>query len=123
MDTKKPEEGHCSKCMVTNLAVQAIVILVLVYLVYKVGVMERYVNAPRNYIGSGLPNAVFTSGATMRRLAQKFSSTDQGQYLTVHNAEIADDDERDRTKIQLVAFPVESVPPQILADAIAGNVV
>lgn len=124
MDKNKSNDAdHCGGCVAANMAIQAVVILVLLYLIYKVAMVERYVNAPRDYIGSGLPNAVFTSGATMRRLAQKFSSTDQGQYLTVHNAEIADEDERDRSKMQIVAFPVESVPPQVLANIVAGQAI
>ena len=36
------------------------------------------------YMGSGLPHQVYTSGATMRRIAQQFSSTNQGIKTTMH---------------------------------------
>ncbi len=42
------------------------------------------------FLGNGtvMSAAPYTSGATMRRLGQDFSSTNQGEYTTVHNDEI-----------------------------------
>lgn len=41
------------------------------------------------YIGTGLSDVgVYTSGATLRRLGQVFSSTDQGVQTTVYNADV-----------------------------------
>jgi hypothetical protein len=42
------------------------------------------------FLGSGVPDAVFTSGATMRRLGQEFGGTNQGTYGIVHNAELVE---------------------------------
>ena len=46
-------------------------------------------NKTEPYIGSGLANnyQVYTSGATLRRLAQQFSGTNQGVYTTIHNVD------------------------------------
>lgn len=64
------------------------VLLVLVFLcVYHLRLLSK---GKEHLIGSGITEAAapFTSGATMRRLAQNFSSTNQGEQTTVYNAEI-----------------------------------
>jgi hypothetical protein len=64
------------------------VLLVLVFLcVYHLRNMSK---AKEHLIGSGITEAAapFTSGATMRRLGQDFSATNQGEQTTVYNAEI-----------------------------------
>ena len=65
-----------------------------------------------NYRGSGLLNnvQVYTSGATMRRLGQKFSATNQGVYTTVHNAEIAEG-----APVPVVIFPADKVPAHMIS--------
>jgi hypothetical protein len=45
-------------------------------------------NKKENLIGSGVQDQVFTAGATIRRLGQEFSGTNQGEYTIVHNDEL-----------------------------------
>jgi len=45
-------------------------------------------NKSEGLLGSGVVDQVFTSGATIRRLGQDFSSTNQGPYTIVHNADL-----------------------------------
>lgn len=111
-------------CVTSNLIVQSIILIILILIIFKLSRVENYVDADDTtlkYMGRGLDGntAAFTSGATMRRLAQEFSSTNQGQYMTIHNAEIKDPALRDQTKLDVVVFPAESVPPQVLAQTMA----
>lgn len=59
--------------------------LVLLLLIIVVWLLR---SKGENLIGSGIQDKVFTSGATMRRLAQEFSGTNQGTYGIIHNDEI-----------------------------------
>jgi len=91
-----------------NMALHVAIILILLWLIFyrKEGLQSAQGGSGLSgYVGSGVNNQVFTSGATMRRLAQKFSSANQAQYLTVHNAEKPDH------KINLAVTPIERFQP------------
>jgi hypothetical protein len=65
-------------------AVLLVVVLLLVWLIYNKNCgSERFLGD-----GTVMSAAPYTSGATMRRLGQDFSSTNQGEYTTVHNDEL-----------------------------------
>ena len=64
-------------------AVQAILLVLVLWLVWKQFNKERL----NGYLGSGVGSQVFTSGATMRVLAQEFSQPSQGRRITIFNAE------------------------------------
>lgn len=62
------------------------VLIVLVFLIlWGMSSMNR---KTENLIGSGIQDQVFTSGATIRRLGQEFTGTNQGEYTIVHNDEL-----------------------------------
>ena len=84
--------------------VLAVIVLALVYLLWT------HFNKPERYLGSGLGTQVYTSGATLRRLGQKFSATNQGVYTTVHNAELSED-----SPVPVVIFPADKVPSHLIA--------
>ena len=54
---------------------------------------------------------IYTSGATMRRLGQVFSSTNQGVYTTIHNVKLRDDEDK---PIPVVIFPANKIPHQLI---------
>jgi hypothetical protein len=57
----------------------AVIILLLLLVIWRLFRVERLVgDYSGDYIGQGLPNSIYTSGADLRRLGQVFSSTDQG---------------------------------------------
>lgn len=60
---------------------------VLILLVFMITYYMMKPSSER-LLGSGVQDQVFTSGATMRRLAQEPTSTNQGEYTIVHNAEL-----------------------------------
>jgi hypothetical protein len=65
----------------------AIIVLLLLILFYLM--QGNQGNVSERYIGSGLNSVGFyTSGATLRRLGQLFSSTNQGVQTTVYNADV-----------------------------------
>ena len=68
------------QCMIT----QAILLVLILWILWKQYAKERL----NSYVGSGVNSQVFTSGATMRRLAQEFSQPGQGKRITIHNAEL-----------------------------------
>jgi len=72
----------------THYCVQAIVLLVVLVILWKVWNLPAQAAKTERLIGSGVVDQVFTSGATMRRLGQEFSGTNQGEYSIVHNAEL-----------------------------------
>jgi hypothetical protein len=83
MDTKFADQILASKL---TTVVYFAVLLVLVFLILW---QMRSVNKKtEGLIGSGIEDQVFTSGATMRRLAQEFTGTNQGEYTIVHNDEL-----------------------------------
>jgi hypothetical protein len=63
----------------------ALLLVLVVLCLYwcKAGKSERFLGD-----GTVMSAAPYTSGATMRRLGQDFSSTNQGEYTTVHNDEL-----------------------------------
>lgn len=64
---------------------QVIIVVLLIYLIYRYG-MEHYVGN-----GLGTPAGIvgaYTSGATLRRLGQQFTSTNQGVPMTLYNADL-----------------------------------
>src|SRR4051812_49067137 len=80
-----------------SMLLQIVIILLLMYLIYHYG-ME-------NYVGNGLGTpagivGAFTSGATLRRLGQQFSSTDQGVSMTLYNADLPSADKA----VQVVVY-------------------
>jgi hypothetical protein len=58
-----------------SLILNAFTIILLLFIIWRVVRVERLTS---NYVGGGLTDQVYTSGATMRRLGQVFTSTDQG---------------------------------------------
>lgn len=92
---------------------EVIIIVLLVYVIYKIHKIsgtytgtEGLAPIDGGYVGSGLGNTVYTSGATMRRLAQKFSDPTQGEYMILHNAEIPRDQRG--ADIPVVVYPAHS---------------
>jgi hypothetical protein len=74
----------------TNPTVKVIYFATLLVLVLLLVWVCRGRKQSEKFLGSGVPDAVFTSGATMRRLGQEFGSTNQGTYGIVHNAELTE---------------------------------
>lgn len=68
-----------SVVVVCYFAVLLVLLLVIVWSLKKKN---------ENLIGSGVQDQVFTAGATIRRLGQEFSGTNQGDYTIVHNDEL-----------------------------------
>lgn len=66
----------------------AVVLLLLIMIVWSAHCAKKASQTTEHLIGGGIQDKIFTSGATMRRLGTEFSGTDQGQYTTVHNAEL-----------------------------------
>jgi hypothetical protein len=58
-----------------------VIVLILIVLSYFFGVRERF-------LGGGVQDKVFTSGATMRVLSQGLSATNQQDRQTISNMEI-----------------------------------
>jgi hypothetical protein len=76
-------------CKQVNITMHALIIILLLFVIWKVLRVERLTTDYSDaYLGGGLDNAVYTSGATMRRLGQVFSSTDQGKTNTVYNDQL-----------------------------------
>src|SRR5208282_2429953 len=76
-------------CVQVNTLMHALIIILLLFVIWKlVGVERMATDLSGTYIGSGLNNQVYTSGADMRRLGQVFSSTDQGSSDYVSNLDI-----------------------------------
>ena len=88
-----------------------VVIIILIVLYLAITVYNSNYKKSELYIGSGLANnpQVFTSGATLRRMGQKFTSTNQGVYTTVHNM-----DKKGETK-DVVVFDANAVPPELVS--------
>jgi hypothetical protein len=62
---------------------------ILIVLVFLILWQMRSMNSKtEGLIGSGIQDQVFTSGATIRRLGQEFTGTNQGEYTIVHNDEL-----------------------------------
>lgn len=96
--------SDCDSFQQRTNVILGIVVIAVLYLLYVYFVRKE------GYLGGGVDNQVYTSGATMRRLAQKFSSTNQGVYTTVHNAEISDEE-----PVSVVVFPADKVPAHLIA--------
>lgn len=80
-------DGEYAKKIMDNPWVQLTYYAVLILLVF---IIVWYMMKPSSerLLGSGVQDQVFTSGATMRRLGQEPTSTNQGEYTIVHNAEL-----------------------------------
>lgn len=104
---------------VATTVIEIAIVVVLLYLLIFIYRNERMDDPNYSYTGQGLSNAaIFTSGATMRRLGQVFSSTDQGQPSTIYNAEIPPG--KGNPGVPVVMYPANSVPPALL-NALAGK--
>lgn len=95
---------------------EVIIIVLILYLIFRIHQLhsERLSPIDGGYVGGGLGDTVYTSGATMRRLAQKFSDTSQGQYMTIHNAELTPKEQG--LGLEVVVYPrfngVGNIPAQ-----------
>jgi hypothetical protein len=67
---------------------QAVIIVLVVLLLLHWMYLGEYLSVGGGYVGAGLNDQVYTSGADLRRLGQQFSSTDQGSSDYVSNKEI-----------------------------------
>lgn len=65
-----------------NYLAYALVLILLVGMIWR-----SYQIDQEFYLDSLNEIDVYTSGATMRRLGQKFTSTNQGTYTIIHDAE------------------------------------
>jgi high-affinity Fe2+/Pb2+ permease len=65
-------------CEKINTFMHAIILILLIYVIWKLHLFER-MNSQGSYIGHGLQDQVYTSGADLRDLGQVFTSTDQGR--------------------------------------------
>lgn len=66
---------------------QIVIIVLLLVLIWMI------MSYNEMYVGYGLAGmGPYTSGATLRRLGQKFSSTDQGETTTQYNADLGQPD-------------------------------
>ena len=78
--------------------IQIAVVILIIFLIYRYG-MEHYVGnglgTPAGTVGA------YTSGATLRRLGQQFTSTNQGVPLTLYNADLPGQDRA----IHVVVYP------------------
>jgi hypothetical protein len=115
----KADQNHkCPYARIT-MALEILIVLVLLYLLVYVYHDERMDDPNYSYTGKGLSNAaIYTSGATMRRLGQVFSSTNQGQPSTIYNAEIPPG--KGNSGVPVMMYPRNSVPP-VLLNALAGK--
>ena len=67
-----------------NSAVLIVVVLLSLWVLWK----HNGMGGKENLIGNDLfDDGIYTSGATMRRLGQIFTSTDQGVPMTIYNKE------------------------------------
>jgi hypothetical protein len=65
-----------------------IALVVIVLLLLWVFVSQQSLVKKESLIGNDLfDDGIYTSGATMRRLGQIFTSTDQGAPITIYNKE------------------------------------
>ena len=76
---------------IINLVLHILIVLLLVWTIFSKsetlktaqgGFLGDFLSG---YVGGGLNSRVYTSGATMRRLGQLFSSANQGQSIAIHN--------------------------------------
>jgi hypothetical protein len=91
MDGKEDssDKGPKCGCVQVNTLMHGLIIILLLFIIWKLVGVERMANdLSGTYIGSGVNNQVFTSGADMRRLGQVFTSTDQGSSDYVSNLDI-----------------------------------
>ena len=89
--------GACEKD--DTYAAQVIVVLLLLYLMYRYS-MENYIGQGLN-TEAGLVGAS-TSGATLRRLGQIFSSTNQGVPMTIYNADLSG-----KEHMKVLVYPIK----------------
>jgi hypothetical protein len=102
--------GGCEDCR-KGYWIQALIILLLFFIIYRMNTGERLVGRDEyGYLGKGLADTVYTSGANLRRLGTTFSSTNQGHQMTVYNDEIKDAEERKRNGLNVVMFPSNQIP-------------
>lgn len=116
---KPAGEKHVCPYARITMALEILIVLVLLYLLVFVYHDERMDDPNFSYTGKGLSNAgIYTSGATMRRLGQVFSSTDQGQPSTIYNAEIPAG--KGNKGVPVMMYPGNAVPPALL-NSLAGK--
>jgi len=95
---------------------EVIIIILIIYVIHKMHKMHSEKLSPIDggYLGGGLGDTIYTSGATMRRLSQKFSDTSQGQYMVIHNDELSADERQG--DLEVIVYPrfsgVNTVPAQ-----------
>jgi hypothetical protein len=67
----------------------AVIVIVILLAIWKM-----VVDKDEKYVGKSLAdmNGIYTSGATLRRLGQEFSSTNQGVQTTIYNADVGGQD-------------------------------
>jgi hypothetical protein len=70
-------------CESNHVALHVVVIVLLLLILYKLHQTKEQL-----YLGRGLDDYIYTSGATLRRLGQVFSQPGQGVTTTVYNAEL-----------------------------------
>ncbi len=107
--------GSCEKCF-HNFWLHAIIIVLLVVLIIRLEMKHMSEALDYTYLGNGLADTVYTSGATLRRLGTTFSSTDQGHRSTIYNAEIKDTLKRERDGLDVVMFPADRVPANMIGN-------
>jgi hypothetical protein len=88
-------------CETNDTILQIIVVLLLIYVLYRL--------STEHYVGNGLGTptgsiGAYTSGATLRRLGQHFSSTNQGVPMTLYNADLPGDTKT----ISVSVFPLNN---------------
>jgi hypothetical protein len=64
-------------CAGMGMIIHAIIVVLIIFILWRLFWVEHLVSNPRNYIGHGLPDQIYTSGAD-QRFAQVFTSTDEG---------------------------------------------
>jgi hypothetical protein len=90
--------GGCEGAPTSYIAAAVVVLLILLFVVYS-----NNKHKDETYIGHSLADTdVYTSGATLRRLGQVFSSTDQGVQTTVHNV----DADGTHHRLRVIMYPL-----------------
>lgn len=70
-------------------------------LILVIGLIWRAQQIEESYLDPLSKVDVYTSGATMRRLGQKFTATNQGAYTIIHDAE------RKSEPLHAMVYPVK----------------
>jgi len=89
---------------IISAAIILLMMLILWFIVLRPSILEKQTTS-ESYIGNSLAETyIYTSGATLRRLGQLFTSTNQGVQTTIYNADANGKD----VALNVIIYPVVS---------------